>query len=71
MRAMRISRTSAILPVAAARDLFAGVSFNGSSLQPDKDAIRAAYGASADARAVLLGGKLAAPPAGREFLAAL
>jgi lipid-binding SYLF domain-containing protein len=47
------------------------VSFQGSSVQPDRDAIRAVYGPSADARAVLLGGKFAAPPAAREFLAAL
>ena len=56
---------------ARAAGLFAGVSFQGSSVQPDRDAIRAVYGPSADARAVLLGGKFAAPPAAREFLAAL
>lgn len=60
-----------IFSYARSAGLFAGVSFNGSSLQPDRDAIRAMYGPSADARAVLLGGKVAAPPAAREFLAAL
>jgi len=60
-----------IFSYARAAGLFAGVSFQGSSVQPDRDAIRAIYGPSADARAVLLGGKFAAPPAAREFLAAL
>ena len=40
-------------------------------MRASRAAIRAVYGPSADARAVLLGGKFAAPPAAREFLAAL
>jgi lipid-binding SYLF domain-containing protein len=60
-----------IFSYARSAGLFAGVSFQGSSMQPDGDAIRALYGPGADARGVLLGGKLAPPPAARELLAAL
>ena len=60
-----------VFSYARSAGLFAGASFEGSSVHPNGDAIRAIYGPSADAQAVLLGGKLTPPPAGLEFQDAL
>jgi lipid-binding SYLF domain-containing protein len=60
-----------IFSYAKASGLFAGVSFEGSSLTPDGDAIRRVYGPQADSRDVLLGTKYKAPAAAGGFVTAL
>jgi lipid-binding SYLF domain-containing protein len=47
---------------------FAGVSFEGATVQPDGSAIRTLYGAKADSRDVLLGGRYAVPASARAFV---
>ncbi|HEX9479594.1 MAG TPA: YSC84-related protein [Methylomirabilota bacterium] len=47
---------------------FAGASFEGATVQPDGSAIRTLYGASADSREVLLGGRHAIPASARPFV---
>ena len=47
---------------------FAGASFEGATVQPDSSAIRTLYGASADSREVLLGGRHAIPASARPFV---
>jgi hypothetical protein len=47
---------------------FAGASFEGATVQPDGSAIRTLYGASADSRDVLLGGRHAIPASARPFV---
>jgi lipid-binding SYLF domain-containing protein len=60
-----------IFSYARAGGLFAGASFEGASVKPDGDAIRMLYGAQADSRDVLLGGRAATPGAAQPFVTAL
>ena len=59
-----------IFSYAKASGFFAGVSFEGSSMTPNGEAIRRIYGPKADSRDVLLG-KHAAPAAAGSFMTAL
>jgi lipid-binding SYLF domain-containing protein len=60
-----------IFSYARAGGLFAGASFEGASVKPDGDAIRMVYGARADSRDVLLGGKTATPASAQPFVTSL
>jgi lipid-binding SYLF domain-containing protein len=50
---------------------FAGASFEGATVQPDGSAIRTLYGAQADSRDVLLGGRHAVPASAQPFVKVL
>ena len=60
-----------IYSYAQSSGLFAGASFEGATVQPDGGAIRTLYGAQADSRDVLLGGKFPVPASARSFVSAL
>ncbi|MFI5375079.1 MAG: lipid-binding SYLF domain-containing protein [Candidatus Rokuibacteriota bacterium] len=57
-----------IFSYARSSGFFAGASFEGATMQPDGSAIRTLYGAKADSRDVLLGGRYAVPASGRPFV---
>lgn len=57
-----------IFSYARSTGFFAGASFEGATVQPDGSAIRTLYGANADSRDVLLGGRYAVPASGRPFV---
>ncbi|SRR6266478_1188306 len=57
-----------IFSYARSTGFFAGASFEGATVQPDSSAIRTLYGASADSREVLLGGRHAIPASARPFV---
>lgn len=57
-----------VFSYARSSGLFAGASFEGANIQPDGKAIRTVYGAKADSRDVLLGGRYAVPAAARGFV---
>jgi lipid-binding SYLF domain-containing protein len=57
-----------IFSYARSTGFFAGASFEGATVQPDGSAIRTLYGAKADSRDVLLGGRYAVPASGRPFV---
>ncbi len=57
-----------IFSYARSTGFFAGASFEGATVQPDGSAIRTLYGASADSREVLLGGRHAIPASARRFV---
>jgi len=57
-----------IFSYARSTGFFAGASFKGATVQPDGSAIRTLYGASADSREVLLGGRHAIPASARPFV---
>lgn len=60
-----------ILSYSKSQGLFAGVDLSGGVLKPDSDANKDAYGASANARDILLSHKVKAAAATRAFVAAL
>lgn len=57
-----------IFSYARSTGFFAGASFEGATVQPDGKAIRTLYGAKADSRDVLLGGRYAAPASAQAFV---
>lgn len=60
-----------IFSYARSTGFFAGASFEGATVQPDGSAIRTLYGAKADSRDVLLGGRYAVPASGQAFVKVL
>ena len=60
-----------VFSYARSTGFFAGASFEGATMQPDGSAIRTLYGAKADSRDVLLGGRYAVPASARPFVNAL
>ena len=60
-----------IFSYARSSGFFAGASFEGATVQPDGSAIRTLYGAKADSRDVLLGGRHAVPASAQPFVRAL
>jgi lipid-binding SYLF domain-containing protein len=60
-----------IFSYARSTGFFAGASFEGATVQPDGKAIRTLYGAKADSRDVLLGGRYAVPAAAQPFVKVL
>jgi len=60
-----------ILSYSRSRGLFAGVSLDGASLRPDKDANEQVYGRRISARTIVTSTNLSVPAAGRRFVAAL
>jgi SH3 domain-containing YSC84-like protein 1 len=60
-----------ILSYSRARGLFAGISLAGSTLRPDNSANTSLYGKKIDAKAIVLGGTVAAPPSAAKLLATL
>src|ERR1700732_1931391 len=57
-----------ILSYSRSRGLFAGVFLEGSTLRPDDDASEQVYGRKITARTILMGNKVAIPPAGRHLV---
>jgi lipid-binding SYLF domain-containing protein len=65
------SMRAEILTYARSRGLFAGISFNGAVLQPDKDANKSLYGRTVEANDLLMQGNVATPDAATKFSEAL
>lgn len=59
-----------ILTWSRARGVFAGISLQGATLRPDREAIRGLYGKDLDNRAIVLG-DTAVPPSAQKLVAAL
>jgi SH3 domain-containing YSC84-like protein 1 len=57
-----------ILLYSRARGLFAGISLKGSTLRPDNDANRNLYGRKLDAKEIVLGDAVPAPPSESSLL---
>ena len=62
---------SDILSYARAKGLFAGMSLNGTSLDPDSDANQRLYGKEASAREIVTGNAVKATPAGQSLVSLL
>jgi len=62
---------SEILSYSRARGLFAGVSLEGSTIRPDNGDNQRVYGRKIPARDIVLSGKVAVPPAARQFVLTL
>ena len=60
-----------ILSYSRARGVFAGISLDGSTLRPDKEANRKLYGEPASAAKIITESHFTAPPAGHDLIAAL
>ncbi len=60
-----------ILTYSRARGLFAGVSLEGSTLRPDKEANKKVYGRDVSARDIVLHGKVPAPAAAQQLVSVL
>jgi lipid-binding SYLF domain-containing protein len=60
-----------ILTYARTKGLFAGISLNGASLDPDGDANKRIYGETASARQIVTGGTVKTTPAGDALVALL
>src|SRR5271167_439429 len=60
-----------ILSYSRARGLFAGISLTGSTLRPDNDANENLYGKKIDAKAIVMGGAVPAPPCAAKLLSTL
>ena len=63
--------TADMLTYSRTSGLFAGVSLDGSSLDPDTDANQRLYGKSASAREIVEGGAVKATPAGQQLITLL
>ena len=60
-----------VLTYSRARGLFAGVSLEGSTLRPDNDANKNLYGKKIEAKEIVLGGAVPAPPSAETLLKTL
>ena len=60
-----------ILTYARSRGLFAGISFEGAVLRPDKDANEALYGGKVNAEDLLLEGQMSVPEPAKRFIETL
>jgi lipid-binding SYLF domain-containing protein len=60
-----------MLSYSRARGVFAGISLEGSTLRPDKDANHRLYGKEASAQTIVLESKVDAPPAGAKLVGRL
>jgi SH3 domain-containing YSC84-like protein 1 len=60
-----------VLSYSRSRGLFAGISFEGSTLRPDDDATADVYGRKLTAREIVLGGKVQVPASGCHLVAVL
>jgi lipid-binding SYLF domain-containing protein len=60
--------TAEILSYSRSRGLFAGVALDGSTLRPDSGANENLYGREIEAPDIVLGSKVAVPPAGRRLV---
>ena len=60
-----------ILSYSRARGVFAGISLDGSTLRPDKEANRRLYGEPASAAKIITESDVAAPPAAHDLMATL
>ncbi|HWT88114.1 MAG TPA: lipid-binding SYLF domain-containing protein [Candidatus Angelobacter sp.] len=60
-----------MLSYSRARGVFAGISLEGSTLRPDKDANHRLYGKEASAQKIVLESKVDAPPAGAKLVGRL
>jgi len=62
---------SEILSYSRARGLFAGLSLEGSTVRPDKEANEAVYGKKIDAEDIIFKGAVAVPPSAQKLVAYL
>lgn len=62
------SMRAEILTYARSRGLFAGISFNGAVLQPDKDANKSLYNGPVEAKDLLMQGNITIPEPARKFI---
>ncbi len=60
-----------MLSYSRARGVFVGISLEGSTLRPDKDANHRLYGKEASAQTIVLESKVDAPPAGAKLVGRL
>jgi lipid-binding SYLF domain-containing protein len=66
-----VTMRAEILTYSRSRGLFAGISLEGSTLRPDNDANTSLYGKEVDAKAIVLGGAIPAPPSAEKLLSTL
>jgi len=66
-----VTMRAEVLTYSRARGLFAGVSLQGSSVRPDKDANARIYGKKVDAESIIFKGAVAVPPAAQKLIAYL
>ena len=60
-----------VLSYSRARGLFAGVSLEGSTVRPDKDANESLYGRKVSANEIVFKGAVAVPPSAQKMIAYL
>jgi len=66
-----VTMRAEILSYSRSRGLFAGISLEGSTLRPDKGAIKSFYGKDIPAKDIVLGGAVPAPASAKLLLATL
>src|SRR5260221_10986565 len=66
-----VTMRAEVLTYSRARGLFAGISLEGSSLQPDNDGNERIYNKKVDAEAIVRKGAVAVPPAAQELIGVL
>ena len=66
-----VTMRAEVLTYSRARGLFAGVSLEGSTLRPDNDANKNLYGKKFEAKEIVLGGAVPAPPSAETLLKTL
>lgn len=66
-----VTMRAEILSYSRSRGLFAGISLEGSTLRPDKGAIKSLYGKDIPAKNIVLGGAVPAPASAKLLLATL
>jgi len=66
-----VTMRAEVLSYSRARGLFAGLSLEGSSLRPDKEANEQVYGKKVEAESIVFKGAVAVPPAAQKMVAYL
>src|SRR6516162_6526960 len=66
-----VTMRAEVLTYSRARGLFAGVSLAGSTLRPDNDANKNLYGKKIEAKEIVLGGEVKAPPSASTLITTL
>ena len=66
-----VTMQAEVLTYSRAKGLFGGVSLEGSTLRPDNDANKDLYGKKIDAKDIVLGGAVQAPPSAAKLISTL
>jgi SH3 domain-containing YSC84-like protein 1 len=66
-----VTMRAEVLTYSRARGLFAGISLEGSTLRPDNDANKSLYGKKIDAKDIVMGGAVKAPPSAATLISTL